>query len=82
MYKVLAYVPDQELADRLNEAVQMGYEIKQMWRNAPYAGGVENTTVLMKQRVYKAYKYRNIPSEDGTWPQTIEVPSDGTAPSV
>ena len=69
-FKVLTYVPDEELEDRINEASEGGkYVIKQMWRNKPFQGGVENTTVLMELQVqiYNTPQY--------VWPTFTPLPN-------
>lgn len=72
-FKVLTYVPDEELENRINEASGGGkYVIKQMWRNKPFQGGVENTTVLMELHVV-------VP--DFKWPQ-LGYTGNGTARQV
>ena len=71
-YKVLAYIPDEELEDRINEVANLGYIIKQMWRNKPFGGGVENTTVLMEKIVYQPFPNTYNPFAQ-QFPNTIEV---------
>lgn len=71
-FKVLTYVPDEELEARINEASEGGkYVIKQMWRNKPFQGGVENTTVLMELQVVVNFR----------WPQ-LDYTGNGTGRQV
>lgn len=50
-FKVLSYVPDEELEGKLNDAASSGYVIDTMYRNKPFGGGVENTTVIMVREI-------------------------------
>lgn len=56
-YMVKTYVPDAELERELNDGVNKGYVVANLFRNSPSTGGGGNTTIVFVRKEARCIVY-------------------------